>query len=466
MGIYAFIISLIHFGSLFADLGLTAIYYQYSSKDNFSACFSAYFTLKIVLIALNIGFTLFLVTLFQLWREDFIIYIIIYFLAWITFQVSDIVCRHLIALNKIFKNIIPKFLIELGLNLSIIYLAINITIISDPLLFITTTSLVFYALLLLLVIIVSKNEIVMRKPDYLIIKQYLKDTKPLILSSILFISITYIGNIILFFSFGEVALAYFSIVKYNINSFLLMISLSISDIYQILYSKWFRDENHKFIETLTHKIERYSSILYVTIIIIAYINGELIFTIFFPNYVNSLPIVYILVFEPFLLGVSYPYGSQLTSGGKQKSKARLDCINYGFLILLLFIFIPQSSQVFFGLGLGSIGYSAAVVLSVIITAIGYRILSKKLFNISSQKKIMLHLILAIPIIILGIWLNELVLRNVIYNPIILLIVSSLIILSIYMVELILCKQLVREDLKLIKKMFNMKNYIKSLREEF
>ena len=466
MGVYAFIISLLNFGFMFFDMGLDSIHYQYSSKPNFSDFFGTFFAIKLLLLLVNICFTLFIITLLQLWNQEFIEYILIFLSTIIIKKLIDVFIRNLKSKKKIFKSEIPVFFLNTIYNILIIYLILNVSSIQDPLLYLSLSNLIVQILLLLSIIIISKENLRIKKPSKIIALNYVKDAKPLIFFSILYVITEYMGNLLLFYFFGSEVLAYFTIVNSTIIASLLIISNSISDIYQIYYSECFEKNDTYSIQKTTHIIEKYSSILYLSIIIIILLNAELILSIFLPNYMKSLPILYILIFIPYIFGISLPYVRQMVSGKKQKELAIFDTFNRCFMFILLIILIPKKILFFSGFGLGVLGYAFVLIINRILISIACRIFSKKFFNIKSQKNIVLHLLFASFCLIFMIWIKNTFLNILIQNQLILLFVTSVLALGIFLGELFIFKELKKEDIRFFLELLNFKRYLKSLKEEF
>lgn len=466
MGIWAYLASVLNLGFLFFDLGFNTIHFQYSGKTNYNEYFGTFFTIKIFLISINICTTLLLITIFQLWNSSYIIYILILFFSWIIIKFTDVFKRNLKSKKKIFKSEVPSFVIIFGQNIATIYLALNLSSINDPLLFLSIITLIFNSLLIIVIIIISKNDLKIVKPRKKFALSYLKDTKPLIISSILHVLGVNLGNLIIYYTLGEISLAYFNIINSYIIAILLLISGSIVDLYLVYYSQFFEKNDIKSIQEITHIIEKYSSIFFLSIIIIVFLNGELIFSLFLSNYMNSLPILYILIFIPFLSGISRPYARHMISGKRQKQSAIFDTFNLSLKLILLFILIPQEFLFFRGLGLGVIGYAIVLVIPWILISIVYRIFSKKYFNINSQKNIILHILIAIVSLGVVFILKVAIFNSLFQDDLLLLIISSFVVIGIFFGILFIFRELKKKDILYFLELFKIQIYVKSMKEEF
>lgn len=463
MGIFAFIVSFLNFSFAFVDLGFRSIHYQYSSKTNFNDYFGTFLSIKLILIFSNLSFTFILIFLFNIWKEEFFIYLLIHLMALTFLKLSEIFTINLRSKKKIMKSELTFFLIYFFLNFSIIIFSLNIDKFHDPLLFLNLIYLVFYFLLLPSLLFVSKRDLSITTIDKGLFLNYVKDAKPLVLYSILYTISEYIGSIIIFYSLGEVPLAYIYIVYSVVINVLVVISDSIIDIYQIYFSHFFKNNDKNAIKNITYSIEKYFSIGFLSILIVVYLNGELIFSIFLPNYIQVLPLLYIMIIIPYLSAINLAYRRQLVPGRKQKPMAIFDTIMRSLTLVLMIILIPTE---LFGIkvfGWGTLGYAIAMLIPYILMVIGYRVFSYKFFNIRPQKNMILHVILIFPCLIISNWLKSVFLTVWIQNQFLLLIISSILSLAIFIGELFALKQLKIKDILFLLDIINIKKYLRSFK---
>ncbi len=465
LGLWAFIGSFLNIGFLFIDMGFTSIHYQYSGKSNFQEYFGTFLFIKLLLIGLNIGFTLILITIFQFWTASFLPYIIILMLCWGVIRLTEVFQKNLKSKKKIIKCEIITFIFSTVQSMITIYLAINLSLIKDPLLFLSISSFLVNSLMIISIILLSRKDLTFLKPRRDLLKSYLKDTKPLIIYNVLNILATNLGSLILFYTSGEVTLAYYTIIYTYIISALLIIPSTLAEIYMIYYAEYFEKKNMKAIKEVAYVIEKYSSILFLIIIIIVYLNSELIFTLFLPNYVNSLPILYILIFIPFLTGITSPYVSFFIAGKKQKQDATIRSILLFFKLFLLIILIPQQILMLRLFGLGVFGYAYATLIPYVCNLIIYRYYAKKYFEIHYQKAIFLQVFLAIVCFCVAVLIKNIFLKEFLQSDLLLLLSSTIIALGMFIVILIIAKQLNKQDFRLILELLNIKKYTMSLKEE-
>ena len=466
LGIWAFINSIINLCFLFINIGFDFIHFQYSGKQNFNEYFGTFFVIKIILLITNLGFTFFLIILFQIWTSVYFLYVVILSISKIIFFINNIFIVNLKTKIKIFKVEFPNFIISLGRNFSILYLVLNYSNFADPILFLCISYVIFEFLFLGIILFLSKNELKINKFDQDLAKGYLKDTRPIVLSSILLIICSNIGNIILNYSFGPKSLGYFYFINNYIIQILSFISSAFITLYLAIYSQLFEKNQIASIKNITHLVEKYSSIFFLSIIIIVFLNAELIFSIFLPKYLDTLPILYIMIFIPYFLGIVRPYALHMVPGKKQAVLSSWNNINLIITIILLIILIPKKFLIFNTLGLGVIGYAIALLIPTILGTFVCHYFSKKYFNIPSQKSILLHILLAFLSLLLAFLLKQYFLIVFFTDQLFLLIFSTILALLIFIGILFVFNQLNREDIRNVFNLLKFSTYKKSLIKEF
>ncbi len=463
LGIWVFLTSVINLGFLFMDKGLLdVVHFQYSGKTDLSEYFGSFFILKIIFMFINLLITILIILFLQV--EELLI---------ISFLIFDTLLSNIIIIFvsnlqskiKTYKSEIPSLIFQIGKCISILYLILNLQHISGPILYLSISNFIFDIFFLLVIIIISKKDFKINKPRKKFILNYVKDIKPFLFSSIVSILASNLGLIILKFTLGNVILGYVGFVTIYIIPILSSITYSMASVYFPLFSIYFKENKINSIKNISQIIERYSSILYLTIIIIVFLNGELIFSIFFPKYMNSISILYFMIFIPYFIGIAQPYSYILISGNKQKINALINSINSILIILMMIIFIPNIFLGFQTLGLGTIGYALSQTIPWIFWSIFCYLFCYKYFKIYSQKKMLLHMPLAILSLLISIVIKNSFLLNIFQNPLTLLIASSIIMVIIFYFFLFLFKILRKEDLILIKQMFELRTHINSIKEE-
>lgn len=469
IGIWTLVNSVVNLGFLFINIGLDSIHYQYTSKENSSEYFGTFFTIKLVLLLINVLIAILLtyfISLTELWNSDFFFIVLFLLFSRILFNVANIFSINLKSKIKVFKAEIPAFFITFGKSLSIIILALNLQYFSNPLLFISISNFIFDLLFLGLILLFSKNEYKLYKPRKDIVLLYLKDIKPLFFFSITLVVAANLGNLILDYSFGHASLGNFSFINNYIIQTLLVISTSLIIVYLTLFSKYFEKGDLNSIKKITYVIEKYSSIIFLWIIIVVLLNGKLMLTIFLPQYVETASVLYIMVFVPYFIAITQPYSYQFIAGKNQKINAYINSLTRILIIVLMIFLIPTRFFIIQTLGMGEIGYAISQTLPWIIWVFANRYYSYTLYNIIPQKNIILHALLAFASLVISFFIKSLILETASLNQALLLIISSLISLGLFFGLLITFRELKREDLRFILQLVKFKSYRDSLKGEF
>lgn len=466
IGNWAYLNTIVAIGFLFINLGFDSIHYQYSSKNNFDDYTGSYVFIKFFLLLANISLTLILITSFGLWTSHLLVAIIIMLFYEIGLSFKIVILAILRTKIKIFKSEIVLFITKNLKNGIILYLAFNPNNILNPLIFLSITYFLFEGISVIIFVLISRSELKIKKPKKNYILSYIKDAKSLLLIPIIYLFVQNFGNLLIYYSFGEEHLAYFNIVNMQIITILISIVISIGPLLMTLYSKYFENEDDESIKNTCYIIEKYLSIFFLTIILIVLLNGDLLFSIFLPNYMNSVPIIMIMIFIPYLVASAYPYQYQLIPGKQQKYNGLIELSHNLLSLILIIIFIPIEIFSIPMLGWGTVGLAFALTISRLYQAIISHYYSKKMFNIKSQKEIGFHLLYAVISYLIVLLLRRLILEIFFHNQIFLLIISSLLVLAIFFSFLFLRKHLNKDDIKFILELFKIKTYSESLKKEF
>jgi len=466
IGIWALLNSVISLGFIFTDLGLVIIHYQYSEKKDFDDYFGTFFLMKCFLMVINIGVSLSLITMIGLWSSIYINILLLLLCTNVITSLLNIFIIHLRAKLKVIKVEISVFIITVCQNIAQLYIALNIEYIADPLLWLSFAMVIFSILYVILIFIISKNDFKLSKPKKSYMISYLKDIKPLAIFSILSIITANLGNVLLDYSFDHETLAYFYLVNGYILPILGIISTSMISICLPLFSQAFASNDISSIEKTVHKIEKYSSILILSIIIVVFLVGELIFSLILPTYMNSLPILYVLLFFVYLGTISRNYGLVLISNKMQKLSANLSIFNTTLKLILIVLLIPNNLFGFKMLGFGSFGYAFAILIPGIITAFHIRYFVKKKCGIKPQKQIIIHLILAFFSFLIVFFLKTYIFEELILNQYFLIIILIILSIGIFIGCLFIFKIIKKDDIIFLLQLLKLKNYTKSMKEEF
>jgi O-antigen/teichoic acid export membrane protein len=458
LGMLAFSNSIIGIFSILVPLSFYSIYYQHKKDDNFEEYFTILFVYKTFLILLNYIPMFFM---FYLFESELQLILIILLISKMVSSFSEIFTTQLISKMKLFKLFIPSFFISISHSVVKIVFALNINIFNDPLFVLTSISLIFTFITIIILLITAKGEYMFKKINTNLMKQYLRDTKPLIFMGIISHILQNLGNILLRISYGYETLAYYNFVSSYIISFLLLISGSIQTMNLSLYSSLFGEKKNSEVKRIANRIEKYFSIIFLFVIIFIFLNSELILKLLLPNYLPSLVYLYIMIFIPYFAGINRPYSTQLIPGKKQKVSAIYATVKVSSKIFLILIIVPVSLFSIRMLGLGGLGLALIECLYWFIDCFFYRYFSNKFFHISSYKRLYIQIFVALNSFIISLAFRDLILINIIENDFILLFITTFFLLGLYISELFLLREINRKDLKFFYSLLNLKSYKES-----
>ncbi len=449
MGIWSLVNSIINLGFLFINVGLNVIHYQYSSKENSSEYFGTFFTIKFILLLINILVAILLITITsfisRIWSNKYTILLIFLLFSKIFFNIGDNFYINLKSNLKVFRAEIPLFLITIGKSISIFLIALNLHLFSNTVLFLCFSLFLFNLLYLILILLFSKNIYKinkLRKDLYLL---YLKYVNPLFIFSIILVIATILGNLILSFSFGKEELGSFSFINDYLIGALLLVSGSIVTVYLTILSKLYEEGDLESVKKITYIIEKYFSMVFMWIIIVVLLNGRLLLSIFMNKYVETAPILYIMIFIPYLISITRLYSYHFIAAKNQKINAIINILVQISIIILMIVLIPSQISIFRFLGLGKMGYAISLIIPWILWFILNRYYSYKMYNIKPQKNIIIHFILAFISLVIIFALKYLIFEELFQNQLILLLITSILSLGIFITFLLIFRELKRED---------------------
>lgn len=462
IGLIAFANSFIGFFSIFINLGFEVMYLQHNADDNFEKYFSMLFLIKSILIVLNF-IPLILFSLLVDLEDNLFIFLILNIIANILIHFTTPWFINLESKLLIFKNEIIALITCIFKNTLTIIFLINIDVGSYSLIFLGFIYIISAALQLMIQILFSKNEFRFLPINKDLFKNYIKETRPLIIFLVISPIVLNLGKLLLDLSYGHEELAYYYFIDSLIIYVLLLISGQIQQIFLAFFPKEFKLNNLEKIEFLTHKIEKYSSMFFLYIIIFTFINGALLFELIFPMYKPSLIYLYILIFSPFLASINRPYTSHLIPSKRQKVFSKYALIKSIIFIFLTIIIVPQTIFSIPMLGLGGVGLAVVSLSSWIIDTFVYRYYSKKI-GINYNKKILIHILSAFITLFL-MFLLSLLLNNIIHIKILFVLFTSIISLGIFLLTLFLFREFKKEDFDFIISLFKLSNYKNSFLNE-
>ena len=463
IGIIAFSVSFIGIFTLFINLGFNSIYIKHNSDENQADFFSVYLLVNTLLSIANFA-PLFIFIFLVNFKDLVLNYLLLKTFSTLINVLINPLIINLESRLKYIKVEIINFVSQLLYNFLQIYLILNIENIWDPLIFLGQINIFISIIQTIFILLISKGELKFGKIQPNILKTFLRETRPLILSTVIGNSISHLGNLLIDFSFGHEALAYFYFVQNYIIQVLLLISMQIHQIFFTYLPKKFKEKKYNEIQDLLNLVERLSSLFFIPIILIVFLNGELIFEIFLPKYQNSINFLHILIFIPYLAGITRTYSASIIPSGNQKFYANLSIVKSLIFIFFILILIPSEFFSIKMMGLGGIGLAIILLTSWIIDTIVLRIFLYKKFRISSNYKLFFHLLIGfISFILTKIIVNKIFPFGL--NNFLLILFSTLIAIGIFLLGLIPIKEIKKSDFKLILALLRISNYKISLANE-
>lgn len=463
VGIINFTTSFLGIFIFFIDLGLSQIYLQSNAKKNFGEYFSVFFLLKTILIISNFG-SLFITILLLNLEEKVYNYLFLLFFSFLIDNFANIWMINLESKLKIIKKSIVDFLTYLIRGILILFIIFNIKLFSNVLIYLGWIYIISSFLSCIFLLILSRGEFYFKKLNKKIVINFIKMTKPLIFSSIISVIVTNIGNIVLDISLGHEALAYFSIINNYIIDLLLLISFQVLQIFSTYFPKEFENNKIEDIKKMTYIVEKYSSIFFLSTIIFVLFNGKLVFELFLPKYINSLIYLYILIFIPFIAGINRPYTAHLIPSKRQKLISIYSIFRNITEIILIVIVIPKNIFSIKALGLGGIGLALVKLSGWVVDIFFYRYFSKKI-GISANRRILFYVLYAFVALFITNFIAIFILEKLLQKGFLFLIISSVILFGIFFIELIIFRELKREDWKSFLSIFKISIYKKSINDE-
>ncbi len=466
LGLWVFLNSVIDLGFIFQEIGFEKIYFQYAGKKDVSRYFGTFLFIKVLLLALNIALSLSIISFLGLWGNSYTILFLCLIFSKTLFQFGHIFITNFRSKLKIFKAEIPLIFSYFSKSILKIYVALNVENFLEPLVLIAACFIMFDVCYLIFIVLFSRNEIRINRVDVPLLKTYLKDAKSLILLSIVTVIASNLGNLLLDFSFGHDTLSYFSLVYVYLIPSLLMLSDSLVNVYLTHFSQDFERNDMGAIKEKIYLIEKYSSILFLGVILVVFLYGRFLFILLLPKYVFSLPILYVIIFVPFIIGTTKPYEYLLISGKQQGKFSQINILTQFLIIISLFNSLLFNYLVKNELVLNTMAYALAQTLPWLLWAFLVRLNCRKLFTIKLQKNIFIHLGLGVFTFAVSFFFKEWISRILMGRLFISNIMSMCQMLALFFGLLCFSGQLDKGDLQFFLELFRLKSYFISIRAEF
>jgi O-antigen/teichoic acid export membrane protein len=444
--------------TMFLDLGISAIHFQYSSKKDFNKYLGSFLVLKIFLIIVNYS-----IPIIYLIFNDFdpaltqLIYLNLVSGVFVALAIPLQI--NLQSRMKIMKKEFTHFSIQSINYILQIYICLNLANYPNPAY--SMISLLMYINIIRFIVffLINLNESLFFKPDWQKMKEYIKDAKPLIIQSVISVLNSYVGVIIVGAQSGYTELAYYSFVNLYIINILVSITMSVSDIFSSIFPKMFAEKKYKTVEIIANQFEKYVSLFFIAVIFFIQLNCYILFKLLLPAYIPSVNYLRWLILVPFLDATLRPYMGNLTQAKKQEVGAKIGIFNIVLGLILQIVFV---SNTFFGLGAWGL-----IIITLIMSVFNnfiYRYFSRKYFGIRSNVKHLYHIVAGLSAYGISYFGMELIFKNM-EEGIIWMGLSTIIFAVAYIIILYSFKQISKEDITLIKGLLNPSNYLKSFKEE-
>lgn len=436
VGMLSYTKSLVILFSLFINIGFDSIYNQFNTKDNFEEHFPNLFFIYLIFTLVNhIPFyiLIFFVNFNTNWFPLFILLIVS------TISNLEIpLVAHLDCKMESYKVDVPVIIFSTTEYLFQILIAIGNY--NNPIELLVINTLIFTIIKLFALLIYAKGQFKITKINKHIIKDIFKRAKPIMLITCVSIFYVQLQFIVIDLSFGHEQLQYYYFAFTYIIGFLLIITGSVRTLYMSMYSIKYKNGKIDEIQKIANIVEKYSSIIFMFVILFVLINGKLIFDIFLPMYSISMKYLYILIFVPYIAGISRPYLTMMIPGDKQTDHAKFEMISMIIMIIVIITLVPID-----------IIYLCYLELFAWIGAsIFYKIYTYKVFELKSYKNILVHMCAGAMILIFFYVIDPVVVcdSNCIKNyNMITLMVNTGIIIILYFGTLLLLKEIQISDIK-------------------
>ncbi len=463
IGVIAFSTSLIGLFTLFKDLGFGLIYFQHNSDKDFDDYFSIYFFLQTVTTFIN--FTPIFVLIFFLNLEPLVFsFLFLKVISELFLNLSLPWRTNLESRLKYIKLELVVLVINIVQYSLLLFLIFNLEFVENPLIILGQIYISISIIQLIIVLLISRREFQFNNINREKLKQFIKDTRPLIMMTVIGAILGNLGQVFINLFFGLEALAYYYFADAYIVSILLVISGEIHQILLTYIPKELKEDNFGNTEMIVHKIEKFSSMFFLIIVIIVFLNGELLLNIFLPNYSQAIIYLYILIFIPYLSSINRPYSALLIPFKKQKLSSSYTLVKSVIWTALIFILVPKELFSIKLLGLGSVGLAFIILSGHIIDVFFQRFFLKRI-GINYEKKILYHILCAALALFLTYMISHFFLRFIIVNDLLYVLATSGLLAGIFILILIVFKEITREELKFFFTLLKVSAYKESLINE-
>ncbi|UYP48061.1 hypothetical protein NEF87_004346 [Candidatus Lokiarchaeum ossiferum] len=443
-------VSIFAFFNFFSDLSFQTAHLKKTSEQKLETniYFSTYLILKLVLIIVtSIG--IYFVLDYQIENEIIsnnpiqIQILEIYFISSFLQSLNFVFSTTLQAQLKIVKMQIPTFINSLILGTFKAY-----AIFIAESFFLYCLSIIIANFISLLFYIYYLKDIKLTKPSKSLLKDYLKISIPLLIPSLISISIQNLGPFIFLQHYDESILGVYYVIQ-NILRILFLIQQSLSSLFLPSFSSLIAKNNHEQLKFKVQLFERYMMIFWGLMLIGAFILAPLFIKVFFGEfyYIHGTKFLLFSIFTLFSWGLWNPYGTILIASGRNKLVLVFGLVGLFFTIISWLFLIPT---------LGLIGLSIGPNLGYIVSIPVGRYYVNKDFNFGNISKISTQLIF----INLSFLAISIIINNLIGENIVLLIILTIFTVIGYFLVLIFMKLVNKNDYLFVMETINPKKFMK------
>ena len=199
------------------------------------------------------------------------------------------------------------------------------------------------------------------KFDISIAKEYWIIAMPVLLTAVTSTLLSTLGVVLLQFYSNSEQVGYYS-AGFRIGGFVLLISLSIGNLFFPIFSKAASNKDFETIKKYVEKFERFSFIYLMPIIIIVTLfSSEIVRLLLGKQFIASVPIMMMINLSMFFRVLASPYGSLIAGLGLFKKSLIIGLVHFIFYILALYFAINPPF-----LNLSGYGAALAYLLATVV----------------------------------------------------------------------------------------------------
>lgn len=240
---------------------------------------------------------------------------------------------------------------------------------------------------------------------------------------------------------------------------LVMAIQAYSSLLFVILATSYHEKNSNYIVSLSHKIERYSSLIFLPIAAFIFIFADsLVHLLFGDEFKAAANVTRILIVSVYFRALSYPFATQILASGKLILASKLSVFHFISCLTLMLLLIPKELYGFKCLGLGLEGAGIVILFLNLSRYFTSHYFSKKIVGTKINVRLILHFIAIITSSFIVWKLSHYI--SILYLN---LIIGFLFINLIFYFILYIFSEFTKEDVLLFNKIlnpFNIKEYIR------